>query len=125
MASPTVDPARSSAIPAQRNSAPRPGRLDSLTSLRFFAAFAVFTHHFTGLGGKTGFGRAPLLFPYSQIGAYGVDFFFVLSGFLLTWIHRPGEPVGGFYWRRVGRIYPATLAALPFAILAYYTFAHT
>ncbi|WP_051940272.1 acyltransferase family protein [Phaeacidiphilus oryzae] len=99
---------------------PLPKRLDSLTSLRFFAAFAVFAHHFTGFGGLTGMGRAPLIYPYSQIGAYGVDFFFVLSGFLLTWIYKPGEHLGSYYWRRFGRIFPATLAALPLAIFADY-----
>jgi len=99
-------------------------RLDSLTSLRFFAAFGVFVHHFTGLGGSTGLGRGPLLFPYSQIGAYGVEFFFVLSGFLLTWVWRPGERAGSYYWRRFGRIWPAMIATMPLAILAYYTMAH-
>ncbi|MFJ5552910.1 acyltransferase family protein [Streptomyces sp. NPDC093225] len=101
-----------------------PTRLDSLTSLRFFAAFAVFTHHFTGLGHKTGYGRAPLLFPYSQIGVHGVTFFFVLSGFLLTWVHKPEQSAGAFYWRRMARIWPATLvAALP-AYYVFYVLAH-
>ncbi|MEV7415674.1 acyltransferase [Streptomyces sp. NPDC089919] len=96
-----------------------PSRLDSLTSLRFFAAFAVFTHHFTGFGHKTGYGAAPLVFPYSQIGAHGVTFFFVLSGFLLTWVYKPQQSAGAFWWRRIARIWPATLVA---AIPAYYVF---
>jgi peptidoglycan/LPS O-acetylase OafA/YrhL len=103
---------------------PLPKRLDSLTSLRFFAAFAVFTHHFTGYGGQTGFGRAPLIFPYSMIGANGVTFFFVLSGFLMMWVFKPGEHPGVFYWRRIGRIWPAHLVALPLAVYAYYIAAH-
>jgi peptidoglycan/LPS O-acetylase OafA/YrhL len=65
---------------------PLPKRLDSLTSLRFFAAFAVFTTHFTGSGGKTGLGRAPLIFPYAQFRGNGVSLFFVLSGFLMIWV---------------------------------------
>lgn len=101
-----------------------PKRLDSLTSLRFFAAFAVFTHHFTGLGGKTGYGRSPLIFPYSEIGGHGVTFFFVLSGFLMMWVYKPHEHPGSFWWRRIGRIWPAHLAALPLAVLAYYIAAH-
>ena len=101
-----------------------PKRLDSLTSLRFFAAFAVFTHHFTGLGGKTGFGRSPLIFPYSEIGGHGVTFFFVLSGFLMMWVFKPREHPAAFYWRRVGRIWPAHLVALPLAVYAYYIAAH-
>lgn len=103
---------------------PLPKRLDSLTSLRFFAAFAVFTYHFTGYGGQTGFGRVPLLFPYSMIGVNGVTFFFVLSGFLMMWVFKPDEHPGVFYWRRVGRIWPAHLVALPLAVYAYYIAAH-
>jgi peptidoglycan/LPS O-acetylase OafA/YrhL len=101
-----------------------PKRLDSLTSLRFFAAFAVFTHHFTGFGGGTGFGRSPFLFPYSMMGGYGVTFFFVLSGFLMMWVFKPDEYPGVFYWRRVGRIWPAHLVALVLGVYAYYTAAH-
>ncbi|MEC3994213.1 acyltransferase [Actinacidiphila sp. DG2A-62] len=101
-----------------------PKRLDSLTSLRFFAAFAVFTHHFTGFGGKTGLGRSPLIYPYSMIGGHGVTFFFVLSGFLMMWVFKPKEHPGVFYWRRVGRIWPAHLVALVLGIYAYYIAAH-
>ncbi|GGN16664.1 peptidoglycan/LPS O-acetylase OafA/YrhL [Actinoplanes campanulatus] len=100
--------------------APLPKRLDSLTSLRFFAAFAVFAHHFTGLGGKTGFGRSETIFPFSGIGAHGVTFFFVLSGFLMMWVFKPRESPLVFYWRRVGRIWPVHLVALPLGIYAFY-----
>lgn len=103
---------------------PLPKRLDSLTSLRFFAAFAVFTTHFTGSGGKTGLGRAPLIFPYAQFGGNGVSLFFVLSGFLMIWVFKPNEHPGAFYWRRVGRIWPAHLVALLLGTYAYYTAAH-
>lgn len=101
-----------------------PKRLDSLTSLRFFAAFAVFTHHFTGTGGGSGFGRSPLIFPYSEIGGHGVTFFFVLSGFLMMWVFKSHEHPGVFYWRRVGRIWPAHLVALVLGVYAYYIRAH-
>ncbi|MFC4035461.1 acyltransferase family protein [Streptomyces polygonati] len=101
-----------------------PKRLDSLTSLRFFAAFAVFTFHFTGTGQQTGFGRVPTIFPYSMIGGQGVTFFFVLSGFLMMWVFKPREHPGVFYWRRIGRIWPAHLVALPLAIYSYYVMAH-
>ena len=98
-----------------------PSTLATLTSLRFFAAFAVFAHHFTGTGGRTGTGRAPLIFPESQLGGNGVTFFFVLSGFVLTWAFRPREHPMSFYWRRVGRIWPAHLVAtlLFLAVIVY------
>ncbi|MGV9288829.1 acyltransferase family protein [Streptomyces sp. NPDC003719] len=97
-----------------------PTRLASLTSLRFFAAFAVFVHHFNGVSAGGGVWRVPDLFPYSKIGAHGVTFFFVLSGFLLTWSHKPTNGKGTFYWRRFGRIYPAHLVAAVAAIAVFY-----
>ncbi|MFC7930374.1 acyltransferase family protein [Streptomyces cinereoruber] len=115
--------ARSIRVPkrasAESVGAALPTRLDSLTGLRFFAAFAVFAHHFTGVGNKTGYGLAPSIFPYSEMGGHGVTFFFVLSGFLLTWVYKPREHPMAFYIRRVARIWPASLVA---AALAYYVF---
>ncbi len=76
-------------------------RLDSLTSLRFFAAALVAAGHW-----------GSVIHPFSRVrealGGYylGVSFFFVLSGFVLTWSHRPDDTAGGFYWRRFARIGP-------------------
>ncbi|GAA3489250.1 MULTISPECIES: acyltransferase family protein [Streptomyces] len=124
----TLTAPRPGLVPAPFRSAVRssalPNRLDSLTSLRFFAAFAVFAHHFTGLGNKTGYGTAPAIFPYSMIGGHGVTFFFVLSGFLLTWVFKPQEHPVAFYWRRMARIWPASLAAAVLGFYAYYVAAH-
>ena len=39
-------------------------------------------------------------------GAAGVSFFFVLSGFVLTWSARPGDTARRFWQRRVAKIYP-------------------
>ncbi|MBA4246761.1 MAG: acyltransferase [Microbacterium sp.] len=89
-------------------------RLESLTGLRWWAAFGVFFYHMANL--------APL--PVSELldlGNYGVMFFFVLSGFVLTWSARPGTTVGTFYWRRFARIYPAHFVALLLAIPVFYS----
>jgi peptidoglycan/LPS O-acetylase OafA/YrhL len=92
-----------------------PGRqLPSLTSLRWFAASAVFALH--GLVFTAG---TPLDGPGDWIGkagASGVSFFFILSGFVLTWSHRPERGVGDFYRRRVARVGPAYWLALAAAI---------
>ena len=78
--------------PAGRNNLPR---LDSLTGLRFFAAWLVLQHHFTN------FGMIPGLARFTGFGTTGVTFFFVLSGFVLTWSFVPSDTPGRFYWRRV------------------------
>lgn len=76
-------------------------RLDRLTSLRFFAAFLVVAHHtfrdlvvVPGLSGSL------------AMGTVGVSFFFVLSGFVLTWSSRPDDSTKAFYRRRFARVYP-------------------
>lgn len=88
-----------------------PNRLDSLTGLRFFAAWLVVVHHFTN------FALLPYIWRYTGFGATGVTFFFVLSGFVLTWSFVPSDTPGRFYWRRFARIWPlhaaTTLIALP------------
>jgi len=54
-----------------------------------------------------------------QLGAAGVTFFFVLSGFIIYWSFRPGSSIGGFYRRRALKIYPThLLAAAAFVVVA-------
>ncbi|MFF8347739.1 acyltransferase family protein [Cellulosimicrobium funkei] len=89
-------------------------RADSLTGLRWWAAFGVFCYHMANF--------APLpvqaVFDY---GNFGVTFFFVLSGFVLTWAWSSATPATTFWWRRVARIYPAHLVALALAIPVFYS----
>lgn len=97
-------------------------RLDALTGLRWWAAFAVFVHH---LGNFVVY-PAPLA-AFTVLGVHGVTFFFVLSGFVLTWSSgraMPGATVPDartFWWRRFARIYPAHLVALLLAIPVFTT----
>ena len=102
-----------STAPGQRAHAPR---LDSLTGLRWWAAFAVFLHHMGSF--------APLpVREFLVFGNFGVTFFFVLSGFVLTWSARPGLPVATFWWRRFARIWPAHMVALLLAVPVFYSIA--
>jgi peptidoglycan/LPS O-acetylase OafA/YrhL len=83
-------------------------RLPSLTGMRFFAALAVFLYHatngqFSPFGGQFG-ERAGWLFGKS--GWAGVSFFFVLSGFVLTWSARPGDRPVPFIRRRLVKLFP-------------------
>lgn len=69
---------------------------------------------------------APLPGPLTAIfanGYFGVTFFFVLSGFVLTWSARPHVSASTFYWRRFARIYPSHFVALLLAIPIFYTLA--
>ncbi|HEY5011112.1 MAG TPA: acyltransferase [Acidimicrobiia bacterium] len=87
-----------------------PGRrLDALTPLRAIAAFAVFLYHFqwvldpSAVKGTWSWYR----FGFSQ-GFLGVSFFFVLSGFVLTWsgTERALDTKRDFYVRRFARVWP-------------------
>jgi peptidoglycan/LPS O-acetylase OafA/YrhL len=49
-------------------------------------------------------------------GDLGVSFFFILSGFVLTWSARPGQKARRFWRGRIARVYPAHLVALGFAL---------
>lgn len=93
-------------------------RLDSLTGLRWWAAFAVFLFHIRNLVTLP----APVA-EFVRYGNFGVAFFFILSGFVLTWSWRERVGVGTFYWRRFVRIYPLHLVTLLLAVPVFYSFA--
>ena len=80
-------------------------RLDSLTGLRFFAAFLVFGFH----AGAYGLDR--LSFDPLGKGNTGVSFFYIVSGFVLAWSLRSGDTHRAFWQRRFARIYPAYAVA--------------
>jgi peptidoglycan/LPS O-acetylase OafA/YrhL len=85
-----------------------------LTSLRFVAALLVFSWHCVPTR------RIAVTFSFGYL---GVAFFFLLSGFILTYRYhehfRDGlrvEAVRAFYAARVARVYPLHLATMPIAI---------
>ncbi len=94
--------------------------LQPLTGLRFLAAFAVFVSHIPG--------RWPLFELNMPLGGAGVSFFYVLSGFILTYVYgtriESTETQGGatrfeygkFYLRRFARIWPLHIATLLIAL---------
>lgn len=90
--------------------APGRGTLESVQVMRGLAATAVAFYH-THLflsppehGGVTIFGS------FTQFGWTGVNFFFVLSGFIILLAHERdiGRPAraGRYLWRRFSRVYP-------------------
>jgi peptidoglycan/LPS O-acetylase OafA/YrhL len=103
--------------------APRPVRLDQLTSLRFFAALAVVASHLWPLAEYPNSlqGLARTLF---HEGYAGVSFFFMLSGFILAHTYQAKLASGAvgrgrYLALRLARIVPLHwLVSLPLAGLA-------
>ena len=82
-------------------------RLHSLTGLRFFAAAAVALMH----------GLASYKLPVFDLGFVGVSFFFVLSGFVLTWASGAADGAGAFLRNRFAKLFPLSAATLVIAAL--------
>lgn len=89
--------------------------LAALTSLRFFAAFAVLLLHYRELLGPL----PPWLLRGIVGGQHGVTFFFVLSGFILTWRYHDwfarGVDERHYFWFqrfRFARLVPVYLLGL-------------
>jgi len=85
-------------------------RLSSIEACRGIAAVMVLASHSAAvLGATANFGAAPFG-NFFQFGRSGVDFFFVLSGFLIALIHWKdigrADRVKNYAQRRVTRIYP-------------------
>ena len=95
-----------------------------LNGLRFIAAFCVLLHHLEVVKAEFGFTR--LSWPiYNILGELAVSFFFVLSGFLITYLLLTEQQSSGsisirkFYMRRMLKIWPLyyLLVFLGFAVL--------
>ncbi len=115
---------------AQRDTARLGGRLPTLTALRFAAALAVFLFHVfltaDPLRPQVPLGffadphvAAALAYASSKAGYAGVSFFFILSGFVLTWSARAAERPGVFWRRRLARIYPTHLVMWAAALVLF------
>ena len=110
-------------IPSAVRSRPYLPHIPELDGIRGLAALAVFCHHllFTSIPFPERGGPVLLcVWRVSRAGAYGVDLFFVLSGFLITSIIliERDQPhfYWNFYWKRALRIFP--LYAVSLACLA-------
>ncbi len=113
-----------------KDHAPSKDYFGSLDTLRFLAFFLVFANHvaaflhFPALVGTPGTAS----FTYLQMGDLGVGFFFVLSGFLITYLLEKERVKTGtvslknFYIRRVLRIWPLYFLVLGIIIAISFLF---
>jgi peptidoglycan/LPS O-acetylase OafA/YrhL len=90
----------------------------ALDGLRILAALMVCAYHYAGKAGPVAqsWGQSPAhVFPtFSQAATYGslgVQFFFLISGFVIC-MSSWGRSVGGFFRSRVSRLYPAYWVAI-------------
>jgi peptidoglycan/LPS O-acetylase OafA/YrhL len=102
----------------------RSGEIKALTGLRIIAALWVVLFHFRPLLRQAAPGLGDALAPVLDRGAQGVDLFFILSGFVLTWnyLDRMGSSFSAsatarFLWLRLARVWPIYLVTLHLAML--------
>jgi len=100
-------------------------RLPALDGMRGIAFFMVFLGHaFKGELASLFDGSPSLTFEYLKLGHLGLDFFFVLSGFLITrviyqeWKTKKRFSFGNFMARRALRIWPLYFLLLAISLLA-------
>ena len=88
----------------------KPGKLPGVEAWRGVAALLVVTVHVTSILAQRNLYNHPVLDGLFIFGHSGVDFFFVLSGFIIAYIHSSdaGKPslIGKFWRKRLWRIFP-------------------
>jgi peptidoglycan/LPS O-acetylase OafA/YrhL len=100
------------------------GEIKALTGLRIVASMWVVLFHFRPMVADASPDFGDVLSPVLNCGAQGVDLFFILSGFVLTWnyLDRMGQSWSlratlHFLWLRLARVWPVYLVTLHLAAL--------
>ena len=95
-------------------------RIELLDSFRFIAIMAVLFYHFTNL--------RVALYPYGnsfhdifKYGYLGVNFFFMISGFVISYTLENTPSLAAFYRNRFSRLFPAMLlcTAITFLVISF------
>jgi exopolysaccharide production protein ExoZ len=96
------------------------GKLRGVEAARGIAALLVVCRHSTVLLASPSYTGRPPLFGLFMFGNAGVDFFFVLSGFIIYYIHHGeiGQPrlLPSYLYKRFVRIYPTYWIVMLFFI---------
>ncbi|UXA16032.1 acyltransferase [Mycobacterium sp. SMC-4] len=100
----------------------RSGEIKALSGLRIVAAVWVVLFHFRPMLAAAAPEFSSALAPILDAGAQGVDLFFILSGFVLTWnyLDRMGQTWSTratlrFLWLRLARVWPVYLVTMHLA----------
>ena len=95
---------------------PKQHQIHALTGIRFVAAMSVFIQHMLGRLGITSF-----TWPF---GDGGVTFFFLLSGFILTYVYSSRltdcRDIRRFYFTRWARIWPLYIVTLTIWVFSFF-----
>jgi peptidoglycan/LPS O-acetylase OafA/YrhL len=97
-------------------------RINILQGGRALAAFGVAAYHLSITMGLPRYGGDPVFSSYTHLWDRGVDFFFVLSGFIILYVHhadigRP-ERLGPYLRKRFMRVFPIYwVYTIPLALL--------
>jgi len=84
-------------------------KLNALTTLRFFAAVLIVINH-----SQSSFGIPYFIYKHFFF-AQAVSFFFLLSGFILTYVYSSlggKDSISRYFFARIGRIWPIHLTTL-------------
>ncbi|MEU9308815.1 acyltransferase [Streptomyces sp. NPDC048256] len=120
-AAPAPTPALRLNLPIPDRAPVRPraeSRLRALDGLRLLAALMVCFYHYAGKNGEVAQSwhqspgqKFPTLSQFATYGSLGVQFFFLISGFVIC-MSSWGRSTGDFFRSRVARLYPAYWAAI-------------
>ncbi|WKU05051.1 acyltransferase [Micromonospora sp. HUAS LYJ1] len=102
---------------------PALNRLPSLTGLRWIAAMLVFGYHVGTMRIVAQPDAKAVVDWLFTLGLSGVQFFFILSGFVLVWSARDGDRRRDFWRRRLAKIYPNHVLTWAVALLVMWWFA--
>lgn len=82
----------------------------SVQAARGIAAAMVVFYHAASMFALPKYGNMDVWAGWGNLGKHGVDFFFVLSGFIIYHVHREdigqAKSLGVYAWKRAVRIYP-------------------
>lgn len=98
-------------------------KIESLMGLRFLFALGIFFHHFDTFSDM----NIPGYYDYSKYwfeGFVGVNFFYILSGFIIAYCYtnklKDGTvKAGEFLYKRFARLWPVHILTLFIALISY------